>query len=61
MRSRFLIQLARGSVLCLAGLSAMSTSSLAQELVAPVVPIGAPVPYPVGHGWGFWHRPCDGR
>jgi hypothetical protein len=61
MRSVFLVKLAGGWVLCLAGLSAMATGSLAQEVVAPVVPIGAPGSYPIGHGWGCFHQPVFPR
>jgi hypothetical protein len=56
MRFRPLIPLACGWVLCLAAVGAMPTRSLAQDFVAPVVPIGNPGPYPTGHSWSLWHH-----
>jgi hypothetical protein len=63
MRFRPWIPLACGWVVCLAALSVVPTGSFAQDIVAPVVPIGnpGPGPYPIGHGWGFWHRPVFPR
>jgi hypothetical protein len=56
MRLRPSITQACGLGLCLAALAAMPNASLAQEFVAPVVPIVSSVPSPIGHGWGFWHK-----
>jgi hypothetical protein len=56
MRHRPFIPLACGWVLCMAARAAVPTDSLAQDIVAPVVPIGNPGPYPTGHRWSFWHH-----
>jgi hypothetical protein len=43
-------------VLCLAAVGALPKSGLAQDFVAPVVPIGSPVPDPPCLSYSFWHH-----
>jgi hypothetical protein len=56
MQSRWLTVQACGSVVCLAALAVAPGGALAQEVVAPVLPIVNPGPYPVAHAWAFWHK-----
>jgi hypothetical protein len=62
MRLRVFFTLACGWGLGLAALALMPADSAAQEVAVPVVPVVNPGPYPVAHGWGFWHcRPVFPR
>jgi hypothetical protein len=42
-------------------LAAVPAGAFAQDIVVPPVPIGNAGPYPIGHGWGFWHHPVFPR
>jgi len=58
MRIRPSIPQACTWVVFLAASLASPARSRAQDVVAPVVPIGSPGPYPVGpvHSYSFWHH-----